>query len=830
MVKAVEVGEDLKNVNVVIDMNRRTEGGLVEDTKFWVVRPEVSAGRVSGLETLLSGSYIAAQRGVSKIPARRFKGLSEAPAIPPDAPGLHIELFTDRLGSIQKGSYIFYKNVVSGSVQDYHIEDDGRILIEVFIKPEFASRINSETRFWNSSGVTVKGDLSGFKLQMESLASLVYGGISFATPENRSSAEGVENGHLFKLYADYDAAQYGIPMTLLLDSAEGLVENMTRVVYRGVNVGTVKKIKIDQSDRKVICAEIMLDPSARQILRKGTKFWVVRPSVSINRIDNLETLVKGVYITFKQGDGPYEDTFRVEAPPNSILVPPMGKRFVLESEDAASLSLGAPVMFRKLQVGEVIGFDYDSSGKKVVADFVIYDRYSHLVHKNSVFWNVSGIDFSAKISGVTLKADSLKTIFSGGIAFLTPGKSRKDVSPAPAGTVFKLYEGYDMAVEDVPCLRPSGLSLILKTSSLNSIDVGDPVLFKRIKVGEVTGLRLDDKGDSILVNVFIKPGYRHLVKTSSRFFNISGIEITGGLSNFHVDTGSLESIVTGGISFVTEEEGEEVKQNQRFTLYESMEKMRDARGVAIKIQLPASASIKPGAEISYLGLKVGRVTNLVFSEDMNSVVAEAVLDADAKKFCNTGTAIWVVSPEISLMGIKNLNTLVSGDYLEIVPGEGAVSFNFTARTGEPVMDDATHGLNIILEASGLGSLKKSSPVYYRQVPAGRVTGFEVSPDANQVWIHVNIHPRFVPLIRENTRFWNVSGISVDAGIFSGVQIDTETLEAIVAGGVAFATPGGDDLADEVDCGHHFPIFDKAEDEWLEWQPGINLVNLQNGDL
>jgi paraquat-inducible protein B len=79
------------------------------------------------------------------------------------------------------------------------------------------------------------------------------------------------------------------------------------------------------------------------------------------------------------------------------------------------------------------------------------------------------------------------------------------------------------------------------------------------------------------------------------------------------------------------------------------------------------------------------------------------------------------------------------------------------------------------------------------------------------------------LIRENTRFWNVSGISVDAGIFSGVQIDTETLEAIIAGGIAFATPGGEELADRVEQEHHFRLFDEAEDDWIEWEPDIELA-------
>lgn len=827
LVKEVQVAENLETVNVTIEMDRHTKEGLVEDTKFWVVKPVVSAGRISGLETLISGSYIALQKGISNKPATSFKGLSEPPSISKDAPGLRIKLEADKLRSIQKGSYIFYKNLVAGSVQDFKLEDSGKITIEAYIKPEFSHHINTETRFWNSSGITFQGDIAGFKLQFESLASLIYGGISFATPDNVINPSEVKSGHQFRLYSDFDAARYGINMTLLLNTADGIIENITKVMYRGVPVGTVKKITVDKENRNKIKAHILLDPDAKEILKKGTKFWVVRPMVSINRVDHLDTLIKGVYITFQKGEGEYEDTFSVQPPPNFTTTLQAGKKFTLLSEDSGSLSIGAPVMFRKFQVGEVTGFDLDKYGDKVVSSVLIYERYKDLVGKKAVFWNISGIDLKANLKGIKLRTDTLKSILSGGIAFFNPSKHKSKHEPAEEGKKFKLFSSYDQVIAEVPALKPKGLALKLRTSNLESITNNTPVLFKKVKVGEVTGFRLEEKGSDILVNILIDARYRHLVKTTSEFFNISGVEINGGLSGLQINTGSLESIIYGGISFITGKTGETVEQNHTFRLYESLEKMKEKNGIAVTIELPPSSSLTKGAEIKYLGVNVGNVLEIILTEGMTKVTAKAIINPSAKTLCREDSKLWIITSEVNLGGIQNLRNLVTGDYIEIEPGEGKECFNFKAVSGKDSLDKTQNGINIVLETKGLGSIKKTSRVFYRQMPVGRVTGFEIADDSNRVWIYANIKSHFAPLLRKNTKFWNVSGVYIDAGIFSGLQIDTESLETIVAGGIVFATPGKEKLAEQVSEGHHFKLYQKAEEEWLSWEAGISLSEDNN---
>jgi paraquat-inducible protein B len=198
-----------------------------------------------------------------------------------------------------------------------------------------------------------------------------------------------------------------------------------------------------------------------------------------------------------------------------------------------------------------------------------------------------------------------------------------------------------------------------------------------------------------------------------------------------------------------------------------------------------------------------------------------------EKLFSAGTVLWVVKPAIALSGISNLDTVVTGPYLTLLPGDGeageageAVS-TFTVRA-DPPPPRAMQGLNIVLTAARRGSLKAGDGIYYRQIRVGSVEEVGLSPSAREVEIRVNIQPEYADLIRENTRFWNASGIRVSGGIFSELTVSTESVETLLLGGVALATPDNVDMGNRVKNGHVFTLYDEPEEEWLRWQPNLKL--------
>ncbi len=823
IVRKINIDSDVKSVSLTIEINSKAKHGLVKDTLFWLVKPEISAGRIKGLETLFSGTYIGMRPGSSNVTCVEFYGLMEPPSVPADAPGLHIKLKADSLGSLQKGSRIYFKSISIGSVQDYILERDGTVFISAYIKPEYVYLVRESSLFWNASGLTLTGDLSGFRLHMETLASLVYGGIGLYTPDQNSPL--AKNGDIFILHSSIDNARFGLTMFLRLPSAKGLKAGISKLIYRGIELGTVTDLMLDKNERHTVTATIVIDPMADFILRKHTKFWVVKPRFSITGIEHAETLIKGAYITLKPGTGVFCNHFTAKDQPNSEEPMEPGTVLRLRASDSTSLSVGAPVLYRRFRVGEITGFDLDSKGNGIVANILVYQRYARFLTPESVFFKVGGITVNANLKGISVKAGTITSILNGGVAFVNPGKSRKSGRLHNKRYNFILYESYEDAIKAVPALQSQGRLLHFRASDLKSIRIGSPVLYKKVAVGEILGYRIAEKGRGVVIDVFIKEKYFHLINSATRFYNISGIDMKGDLSGIRIKTGSLKSVIEGGVAFFTPEGGRRIGAGHMFYLYDDYQAAIDTEKLNLTIRLNSADHFKKDMRIRYRGMDIGRVKNLRYSPEKGVFLGNALVDRQYRKLFCRGTRVWMVMPEVSISGIKHIDTVVGGSYFEVVPGKGPLCNEILAMNFPPDVEDVKDGLNIILETPSLGSLKKGSCVYYRQIRIGRVTGYELSPTARNVWVHVNIFPRYLPLVRDVSRFWNVSGIRVDAGLFSGVRINMESLESVVAGGIAMATPeteGGKVSGHSVSNGYHFVLYEKPEDKWLEWRPVIPL--------
>ncbi|MDP3479312.1 MAG: MlaD family protein, partial [Desulfoprunum sp.] len=756
---------DNKRVRLVVKMEKESEKYLVKDTLFWVVRPELSAARIQGLETIFTGSYIGIQVGSSDLDSREFTGLATVPPIPEDAPGLHISLHAEALGSIQVGTGIYYRNIEIGSVQGYRLQDDNSVLISLYIEDKYANIVRQGSRFSNASGISISGKLTNLKIQVESLASLLKGGILLQTPEQLKDGPPVQNGHVFPLYKDLEEANYGILMTLNLASAIDIVEGDTKVMYRGIEAGFVKEIQINKDDRRTVTAHILLDPRAELILREKTQFWLVKPEITPSGVSNLRTLLAGPHITFKPGEGSFRDHFEIlpAPPPDEPLRP--GTTFVLTTDNAVSFSPQSPVFYKKIQVGEVISIDLDSTGKKVSTSLFIYQPYLRLLNRNSVFWQQSGVEAQANLSGVQIRTGPLAEMFHGSISFATPDLGPTNKQPITTTQRFPLYGSYAEAVQAVPALQEPGLHIRLRAADAGSLSVDSPLLHKNLPIGKVVGFQLSTDRQEVFIDCFINRKYTDLVRTPSRFYTLSGVEISGGLEGLTMKTGSLQSMVSGGIGILPSTGGDMPRGTGTYPLYKDLQDALHADDMAIHVTFAeAVGQLKKGSPVKYRGVNIGSVTELSFGNDLQSLVAGLRIDRKFSSLFRSETKIWLEKPQLSISGINNPETVLFGPYITFSPGKGSLRQDFMALGNPPRYPTPQgKGLHIILETLHLGSLSPGSPVSYRQVPIGQVTGFTLSPTFQKVYVAVTIDPPYQHVIRENSRFWNASGAKFEAG-------------------------------------------------------------------
>jgi len=256
-VRAVRLTPDHKSVVVSAEMDPQAKDFLVEDTRFWVVRPRIAGGEVSGLSTLLAGVYIGADPGTSKEERRDFEGLEPPPVITSDTPGRAFTLVADDLGSLDVNSPVYFRGILAGRVASAEVEPTGnKVRVAVFIHAPYDKFVNTQTRWWNASGLDFSLGAGGVKLETQSLVTLLLGGISFETPPDEPAGQPVQAQTQFPLFdsrgeafkpRETDVERYVMKFT---QSVRGLSVGST-VDFRGVTVGRVTRIDLDFDQQNV---------------------------------------------------------------------------------------------------------------------------------------------------------------------------------------------------------------------------------------------------------------------------------------------------------------------------------------------------------------------------------------------------------------------------------------------------------------------------------------------------------------------------------------------------------------------------------------------------
>jgi paraquat-inducible protein B len=275
-VEKVYLTRDMSRVMVEARMRRSVTEHLTEGSRFWIVRPRVGIGGISGLSTLVSGAYVEMYPGDGPA-ERNFVGLDEPPTLQPDAPGHSFTLRAADLGQVVEGSPVDYRGVPVGEVEGFALDPSSKqIEIYAFVRAPYEHLVHPETRFWNSGGVDVSIGPQGLKFRAESWQQLLSGGVSFDTPDTALEGTPSPEGTVFRLYANQGDA-YDDPRgptvvyRAVFRGSSGSLGPGSAVELEGVEVGQVISSQLqydDVSGMPQMLTTLQLDPSRIQIVHQ----------------------------------------------------------------------------------------------------------------------------------------------------------------------------------------------------------------------------------------------------------------------------------------------------------------------------------------------------------------------------------------------------------------------------------------------------------------------------------------------------------------------------------------------------------------------------------
>ncbi|MBB1274702.1 MCE family protein [Psychromonas sp. SR45-3] len=573
-------------------------------------------------------------------------------------------------------------------------------------------------------------------------------------------------------------------VTIHFKRADSIIVDKTKVRYKGVIVGTVKKVELDEVDGVNVIAEI--ESHAVFLLKKKSQFWLVSPKASLTSISGLDTLFSGSYINLLPGEGESENEFNatneqpINIPENALLL-------TLRSKSAASINVGTPIFYKKIQVGEVARVRIDKSGQFINIQIFIESKYSHLVKQQSRFWNISGLNANLSRAGIDFKLDSLTALIAGGITFNSPAAS----SPPEADKQYQLFDN----IHD----SEQGLSILLKLKDTHNLPNRAGILFKGHGIGRIDKIRYDSNSQLFLAEATINPAFSEMMTENAQFW----IEKTA-LSFSKIE--NLGNIITGDyISFTHSQHYQQEVPQSEFVLAQH----KDSHNEYTTVTLTADNAdgLTEGAPVTYKGLSIGKISTLQLSKDsqhikvlLNIQNQFAYLITPQSKFHLSSGLDFKASLTGLELSSKPIQHIIQGGITlynsqrvlkkQVFEKQASASNTFntpfylysskeTAKLGKNAFASP---LNVSLLSKELPSVSVGSPVYYHKLQVGEVSALALH-DSSLMQTSLKINPQFKHLISDNTVFWNISGIKVDASL-SGININTDSLLAIAAGGIA----------------------------------------------
>lgn len=292
----------------------------------------------------------------------------------------------------------------------------------------------------------------------------------------------------------------GPTITISFVSAEGLQAGQSQLKFKDLTLGTVKSLALTK-DRSRVIATVATTSQARPLLTEGTIFWVVKPRLFAGNLSGFETLLSGSYIgMLPSGTGEAEHSFTGREDPPVLTTEVPGRIFLLKAQRLGSVSLGAPIFYRDLDVGTVLGWDIGEMANGATIHAFVRAPFDQYVHQNTRFWNASGMDVKLGGSGVDIEVQSLRALLLGGIAFDTPATAEPGPQ-SPENAAFPLFPNSQTAAAASYTRKMQFVAYF--SNSVRGLAKGADVTVHGLKIGEVTdvGLGYDPQKNEIVAPV-----------------------------------------------------------------------------------------------------------------------------------------------------------------------------------------------------------------------------------------------------------------------------------------------------------------------------------------
>ena len=804
---------NLNEFIITININKKVKKIIAkEGSTFWKVEPKATLNEISGLNTILSGVYIEVSPQsdtLSEIYKNKnkqvFKAVENKPITLLKNKGIFLSLRAKSAG-LSIGAPVLYKSFVVGKILEKSLKED-QVFYTIFIQNEYKHLVKKNSHFWKINGVDLKASLSKIELKIESLATLIAGGITFDSKKEDSPL--IKN-KTFKLYISKDEILFDDRNIILTQNAtKGLDKSLKEVFYKGFVVGKVVRADFLAS-KKETDFFIKLKKDYLYLLEYKPYFYITKPELSFDNFEKITNILKSNHIELqvsskKMMQVKYNFELHNKAKKISMY------SIILRTNESIKVSKGSPVYFKDIEVGTVTYKKLYKKGSGIKIGLEIFWKYRYLINDSSLFYLESPIEINANLSGINIKSAPLKSYIKAAISFDTPHLKEKSTT-----NYFQLLNSRRTMLDE-KYLQKKAERFIIEVEELTSLTKNDFIYYKGIEVGKVIRSKYNKKSKKIDIELFIFSEFSKLINATTRFYSIGGIDIDVSLDKINIKTKSLDTLIKGALSFITlNDKAEKVNKDYRFKYFKNLEEAEE-KYTQVSVFMTRGYDLKKGSKLLYKDIVIGRIKTLAFSSN-NRIKAEVDILKTHKKLLRKDTVFYLNNFNFSLSKIENPKAALFGPSISIIEGQSSLQTKqFTLLPYKPLQNYNNEALRIVVHADMKSSLKQNTPVYYRQLQIGAVEKYTLSKDSTHIKLQVLIDSKYKHLVRKNSIFYNAGAFGIDFYLF-GAKIKTETLETLINGGLSMVTPtkyGKQSLSMQ-----EYILEPDLDEAWLKWNPKI----------
>ncbi|PLY07661.1 MAG: paraquat-inducible protein B [Arcobacter sp.] len=565
----------------------------------------------------------------------------------------------------------------------------------------------------------------------------------------------------------------GTNITVIFKSAEGLKEGVTPLEYRGLELGKVTKIDIN--DLNSFKVNILVKSSVvKYVASEGSKFWIKKPTVSLTKISGLSTILSGnkieVVPSFNMQEEKIKEKYKfigLDSKPDYDL-DAKGYYVSILSTRADLVEVETPIFFNKYQIGEIVAKEFKD--ENVYLKAYIYDRYNDLVNESSSFVMNKALKVSFGAGGLSLELSSLYSALVGGITVQTPENNAKKMSK---DEYYILYE------DENDLLKRTFINIKFKDAQ--GIGKNTSIMYKGIEVGKIKELHLGE--DDVIAKAYVYENYDYLLTNKSRLILE---EVQVGLDGIK----NLGTVVSGNFISIDYKKGE---PSYFFEISKSDKKELLSEDFLITFYSENLNSISTKSKIYFKNIEIGEVVDYSLTNDFKKVKIRALIKRKYKKLVNDKTLFYYMSSK--LVELENLNLNINNIGLRPLL-DGAISlvdvkrnekltkksFNLYSsyKDVESIKRLQTEGFYIDAYFDNSFVLKEGEAINYKNQEIGFVKSIKFNDKNSKVKMF--IYSKYKKYITKNSRFYKKSVVKLDASL-SGILFELDNFSSFINGSI-----------------------------------------------